>query len=269
MPTDRISQSPEEVEATEKRATEKRPPSPPHDQPGAPGYPSRAESHARATEAGRQSVLTDENDAGAKGVPEKSSSDQISPATRRKPLSPARSELGESSVKETEDAGDNEPDSGALPTKDQATGASESKGTGGGTDSYRQRLLGEELADSAEKKVDKKIDQTLDRVNPKYDATKSDYSENCTGVVQANELRRRGMDVEAGPLESHLRTDQGGSGGRPLDVIEHPWNRKFTDGTKTEIEAAFQDPGARGVVYIRLDDLQTPGPNATKPYLER
>jgi hypothetical protein len=189
------------------------------------------------------------------------------------------------------------------------------KGSSGSVDSDRQRLLGEELADSAEKKVDKEIDQTLDRVNPKFDAIRSAYSENCTGVVQANELRRRGLDVEAGPLESHLRADQGGQGGRPLDVIEQPWNRKFTDGTKTEIEAAFQDPGARGVVYIRwhgikgahvfnvenvggkvrfvdgqptppvadashyfnlggrtaylrLDDLQTPDRDATKPYLE-
>lgn len=33
-------------------------------------------------------------------------------------------------------------------------------------------------------------------------------------------------------------------------MIENAWNRGFTDGTKSEIEAAFKDPGARGVVYI-------------------
>ena len=113
----------------------------------------------------------------------------------------------------------------------------------------------------------------------------------------------------------HLRSDQGGPGGRSLEAIERTWGRKFTDGTKADIEHAFREPGARGVVYIRwhggmgahvfnvenvggkvrfvdgqptpvvteashyfnlgghtkylrLDDLPTPDPRSTKPYLE-
>jgi hypothetical protein len=102
--------------------------------------------------------------------------------------------------------------------------------------SDRQLALGEHLAEAADQKVDQEIDQTLDKVNPQFDRAKSAYSENCTGVVQANELRRRGFEVEAGPLEKHLRTDEGGPGGRLLEVIEDPWSRSFTPGTKTEIE---------------------------------
>ena len=116
--------------------------------------------------------------------------------------------------------------------------------------SDRQRALGEHLAEVADQKVDQEIDQTLDKVNPQFDRAKSAYSENCTGVVQANELRRRGFEVEAGPLEKHLRTDEGGPGGRLLEVIEDPWSRSFTPGTKTEIEEAFEEPGSRGAVYI-------------------
>ncbi|WP_285637300.1 toxin glutamine deamidase domain-containing protein [Actinoallomurus iriomotensis] len=207
---------------------------------------------------------------------------------------------------------DDKPTGGDTSSEDEPAGEHENNET---DDPRRQRELGKELATLADKKIDKEIDQTLDKVNPKYERTKSAYSENCTGVVQANELQRRGIDAEAGPLESHLRTDQGGPGGRPLDVIEDAWDGDFTDGTKSEIEAAFKEPGARGVVYIvwhgntgahvfnvenvggkvrfvdgqptppvmdashyfniggrtaylRLDDLQTPDPSRTKPYLE-
>ena len=68
--------------------------------------------------------------------------------------------------------------------------------------------------------------------------------------VQANELRRRGSDAEAGPLEKHLRSDEGGPGGRPLSVIEQAWGGNFVPGTKGEIEDAFKQPGSRGIVYI-------------------
>jgi len=101
--------------------------------------------------------------------------------------------------------------------------------------------------------TDQAVDQVLGRVNPNYEETNPAYSENCTGVVQANELQRRGFDVQAGPLEPELRSDQGGGGGRPLSTIEQTWGRDFTPGTKPEIEAAFQEPGSRGVVYIRWD----------------
>jgi hypothetical protein len=96
-----------------------------------------------------------------------------------------------------------------------------------------------------------KIDQQLGKVNPKFDRSKSAYSENCTGVVQAYEMQRRGTDVAAGPLDKHLRKDEGGPGGRPLSVIENAWGGKFTAGSRTDIEKAFSQEGSRGVVYIR------------------
>ncbi|GAA4396541.1 hypothetical protein GCM10023088_79120 [Actinomadura verrucosospora] len=115
----------------------------------------------------------------------------------------------------------------------------------------RQVALGERLAEEADKKVDAAINEALDKVNPKFDRAKSAYSENCTSVVQANELRRRGSEVEAGPLEKHLRKDENGPGGRPVGVIEQTWGGKFAPGTKAEIEDAFKDPGSRGIVYIQ------------------
>ncbi|MEV3925150.1 toxin glutamine deamidase domain-containing protein [Actinomadura coerulea] len=128
---------------------------------------------------------------------------------------------------------------------------------GGRSEIERQVNLGGELAQLADKKIDLEIDQTLTKVNPKFDRTRSDYSENCTGVVQANELRRRGHEVEAGPLEKHLRSDQNGPGGRDLSDIEQAWGGTFTSGTKAEIEEAFKQPGSRGIVYIAWNGVNT------------
>jgi hypothetical protein len=138
------------------------------------------------------------------------------------------------------------------PTNQQASGGGPppQSSTRSGTTSDRQSILGKELAEITEKKINIEIDQTLDKVNPKFDQTKSAYSENCTSVVQASELQRRGSEVEAGPLEKHLRSDEGGPGGRRLNAIEHSWGRTFTPGTKAEIDEAFKQPGSRGVVYI-------------------
>lgn len=131
-------------------------------------------------------------------------------------------------------------------------GQSDSPAAVAGTKSEIERQLdiGAKLAHLADKKVDAELEQTLNKVNPKYDAASTAYSENCTGVVQANELRRRGHEVAAGPLEKHLRSDEGGAGGRPLSIIEQAWGGTFTRGTKAEIEEAFKDPGARGIIYI-------------------
>jgi transcription antitermination factor NusG len=96
-----------------------------------------------------------------------------------------------------------------------------------------------------------KIDSILDRLNPQFDRSKSAYSENCTGVVQAYELQRRGTNAQPLPLETPLRTDEGGPGGRPLGSIEAPWGDRFKPGGRTEIEKAFSEPGSRGVVYIQ------------------
>jgi hypothetical protein len=64
--------------------------------------------------------------------------------------------------------------------------------------------------------INRSVDRTLKRVNPKFNPKESAYSENCTGVVQANELTRRGIPSEAGPLEESLRSDQNGPGGCPF-----------------------------------------------------
>jgi hypothetical protein len=98
------------------------------------------------------------------------------------------------------------------------------------------------------------IDRILAKINPEFKPKESAYSENCTSVVQTYEMRRRGpagVDLTAGPLEPHLRTDHGGPGGRPLSAIEQPWGGKFRAGSKTDIEQAFSDPGSRGVVFIQ------------------
>ncbi|MCO6008288.1 toxin glutamine deamidase domain-containing protein [Actinoallomurus purpureus] len=267
MAADRSSHD-TDVETVEKSAADRRPPPPPPDRPGTPGFPSRAESRTHAAEANRQSERTDEGNTESG----QAASEYANPT--------AISGHKDKSRKE-----------------------------------FRQRTVGEKMTNAIEKDINKKIDQTLDEVNPKFDKTKSAYSENCTGVVQANELRRRGLDVQAGPLEKHLRTDEGGPGGRSLDAIERSWGRKFTDGTKTDIENAFREPGSRGIVYIRwhggmgahvfsaenvggkvrfvdgqptpsardashyfnlgsntkylrVDDIKTPDPRTTKPYLE-
>lgn len=109
----------------------------------------------------------------------------------------------------------------------------------------------DDAAADAIAETNERIDRVLDEINPNFEHSESAYSENCTGVVQAYELSRRGEDVSAGPLEKPLRTDSGGPGGRPLSVIEQAWGRSFTPATKPEIESAFEEPGSRGVVYIR------------------
>ena len=168
-------------------------------------------------------------------------------------------------------------------------------------------------AAKSDAEINSEVDKTLDSVNPNFKKGESAYSENCTGVVQANELTRRGIPAEAGPLEKPLRTDAGGNGGRKPSTIENAWGRKFTAGSKADIEQAFKDPGSRGIVsirwnkggghvfnvenvggtvrfldgqpipvrtdasfyfthgsktkYLRLDDLPTPSPSATSPYV--
>ncbi|WP_158581618.1 toxin glutamine deamidase domain-containing protein [Actinomadura spongiicola] len=135
-------------------------------------------------------------------------------------------------------------------TTDQPTGPQEPRADSDGPGDAPQRKLGEELAELTDNKINTEIDSILDKVNPKFDCARSAYSENCTGVVQANELQRRGSDVEAGPLERSLRTDEGGQGGRPLTVIERAWGDNFVPGSKADIEDAFKEPGSRGIVYI-------------------
>lgn len=117
------------------------------------------------------------------------------------------------------------------------------------------RLLKAQAEQRAQAKdVDQQINQTLEKINTKYERGNPAYSHNCTSVVQAYELARRGQDVKAGPLEP------GKTGGRPLSVIEEAWGASFTtaysslmsdsDGGRGEVEEAFKEPGSRGVVFV-------------------
>jgi hypothetical protein len=97
------------------------------------------------------------------------------------------------------------------------------------------------------------IDSDLAKVNPRFDPSEPAYSGNCTSVVQAYELRRRGRDVQAGPLEEHLWPSGDSPGGRPARVVREAWGGEYTPGTKAEIEKAFEEPGSRGVAGIIQD----------------
>jgi hypothetical protein len=164
-----------------------------------------------------------------------------------------RPEDVESATAESDEDSDEMPEA-----EDEASEQPEESATvdGGSDDDGAGSAVGEsgtKTEQPAAATTDQAVDQVLGRVNPNYEEKTSAYSENCTGVVQANELQRRGFDVQAGPLEPGLRSDQGGPGGRSLSTIEQTWGRDFTPGTKPEIEAAFQEPGSRGVVYIKWD----------------
>ncbi|MDX3697823.1 toxin glutamine deamidase domain-containing protein [Streptomyces europaeiscabiei] len=105
------------------------------------------------------------------------------------------------------------------------------------------------------KETNEQIDQTLEDLNPNYQPHDLAYSHNCSSVVQAYELARRGHAVKAGPIEP-------GRKGRPASAIEDTWGVKFTwaksssaktdagDGGQAEIEQAFKEPGSRGIVAV-------------------
>lgn len=90
----------------------------------------------------------------------------------------------------------------------------------------------------------------LRSVNPHFDPSDPAYSLNCVHCVQAYELRRRGIDVEATGLPSQYWTQ----GGRSLSDIEHTWGRNFTPGSRSDIDQAFAEPGSRGIVEIRWNN---------------
>ncbi|RKN44417.1 toxin glutamine deamidase domain-containing protein [Micromonospora endolithica] len=109
-------------------------------------------------------------------------------------------------------------------------------------------------AKRAARKVEKRIADDLARVNPKFDTSTPHYSANCTHCVQAYELRRRGVDVEATALPDRFHLFRG----RPLADVENTWGRSLVDGTRDDIEKAFDGfgPGSRGVVYIEWNNGQ-------------
>jgi hypothetical protein len=100
------------------------------------------------------------------------------------------------------------------------------------------------------RRTTREVDKALAGANPKYYPGERSYSNNCTHVSQAYELRRRGLDVEAAPDSTGGRT--------PVEYSE-PWGgwRRFTfcdksaDVGRAEVERAFSEPGSRGIVNVR------------------
>jgi hypothetical protein len=78
------------------------------------------------------------------------------------------------------------------------------------------------------------------------------YELNCAHCVQAFELRRRDMDVEATGLPAQFMPGELGAGGRLLSEIESAWDVRFVAERPDRIAAAFKryGPGARGFVAV-------------------
>jgi hypothetical protein len=112
-----------------------------------------------------------------------------------------------------------------------------------------ERKLVERAEGKAVARFEERLASDIKKVNPKFNPKDPAYSSNCTHVVQAFEMRRRGVEVEASALPKKFWS----SGGRPLSDVENAWGRTFKPGTQAEIEQAFKQagPGSRGVVYIK------------------
>lgn len=116
---------------------------------------------------------------------------------------------------------------------------------------HASRLVRQDRVTAAEtRKTVRGSEQALAEVNPKYVAGEHAYSNNCSHVVQAYELRRRGLDVKAGPIPRDL-------GGRTLRELEGAWDGEFVlsdsyaqDGGLEETRRAFSEPGSRGIVSV-------------------
>jgi hypothetical protein len=80
----------------------------------------------------------------------------------------------------------------------------------------------------------------------------TEYANNCAGVVQAYELRRRGLDVQAGPTEKILECLVLGAQASSPVAISRIWRRPFTWSPKGEIAKEFEryGDGARGAVIV-------------------
>lgn len=95
------------------------------------------------------------------------------------------------------------------------------------------------------RKTNKQVDKALHAANPHYQPGVHAYSHNCSHVAQAYELRRRGLDVEAGPDST---------GGRTALELGEAWGGNFpfttADVGRSEAERAFAEPGSRGMVIV-------------------
>lgn len=108
----------------------------------------------------------------------------------------------------------------------------------------------------------RKIETDLDRVrdarmdmravNPGYGTT-AGYSENCAHVVQAQEMRRRGFDVTATPLDdiaNQIKTDNLGSAWRAPDGSTRQL-ATFTDREAQEAIEALPVGGRGWLAFVR------------------
>ena len=88
-------------------------------------------------------------------------------------------------------------------------------------------------------------------VNPKYEAGE-EYQNNCGDCAIANELRRRGFDVEARPADGMPLSEWG-------QVFENFEWKRFSGATKQTVGPALKreieswGEGARGVVFVKWD----------------
>ncbi|WP_328973590.1 toxin glutamine deamidase domain-containing protein [Streptomyces sp. NBC_00239] len=112
----------------------------------------------------------------------------------------------------------------------------------------RSHTQGSVARAAAARRTNKQVDKALDAANPKYQPGVQAYSMNCSHVAQAYELRRRGMDVQAGPDSTR---------GRKVSELGEAWGGNFThcdsgtaDVGRSEIERAFGEPGSRGMVAV-------------------
>ncbi|MEO3976746.1 toxin glutamine deamidase domain-containing protein [Streptomyces sp. CAU 1734] len=113
----------------------------------------------------------------------------------------------------------------------------------------RRHTQGTVVRAATARRTNKQVDKALDAANPHYRKGVAAYSMNCSHVAQAYELRRRGMDVQAGPAS--------GGRGRSMDELGKAWGSSFTvcdsdtaDTGRSEIERAFSEPGSRGMVGV-------------------
>lgn len=170
------------------------------DQPGAPGQKSRIESWGGVM--GSVTVAQEQDNRKAEQTPAEAEQD---PPEEDQPAVTAQEESDtghEKGIEDRDGGGSELREDGGQGPADGGEGRfadhfGKSPGKDAASDGGQQLALGERLAEQADKKVNAEIDDALDKVNPKFDWSKSAYSENCASVVQANELRRRGSAVEA------------------------------------------------------------------------
>ncbi|MFG1792657.1 hypothetical protein [Nocardia sp. NPDC049149] len=98
---------------------------------------------------------------------------------------------------------------------------------------------------SSATRVNREIDDCLHRVNPGYDKDDPNWRRNCSAVTIAYELRRRGLNVEAGPVADTLI--KGIEGNHSSLAWAQGWVKTGING----LYHAFRRPGWRGMVAIR------------------